>query len=254
MNRFTLQELQENLETWLGDPQDPANPFAMDTLLQLDEAEFYPHVQRQRLLEFGLPRDFVSREQGGLADSPFDCFCLFSQITGRDPTTAVTLSLTSLGYMPVWVAGDQEQKQRYGARALQGAFFSWGLSEDAHGSDVLANEMQARKVDGGYLLCGQKNLIGNISLAESAAMFVRTREQGGPTGFSLMMFDRQATPVSSYSYLPKVRTLGLRGLDLSGIVLKDAFVPDCNLLGREGQFDRVNHGASTSPAATWIMN
>jgi hypothetical protein len=39
---------------------------------------------------------------------------------------------------------------------------------------------------------------------------------------------------STYSHIPKVKTLGIRGIDLSGIRFKNCFIPDDALLGRLG--------------------
>ncbi|MFD0528739.1 acyl-CoA dehydrogenase family protein [Kitasatospora arboriphila] len=107
-------------------------------------------------------------------------FNLLRLVARRDPTTATALIITSLAFLPAWIAGTAEQKQYLVDAMKQGSRYAWGLSERNHGSDVLGNELRADKVDGGYLLTGEKWLIGNARVADGLTVFARTKESGGP--------------------------------------------------------------------------
>jgi alkylation response protein AidB-like acyl-CoA dehydrogenase len=136
--------------------------------------------------------------------------------------------------MPVWIAGTDEQRQYFADGLKDGMKLAWGLSERAHGSDILANEMVAERVDGGYLLTGEKWTIGNATVADAVMVFARTRAQGGPGGYSIFAVEKDRVP-GSCEELPDEHILGLRGLDMSGIRLDGCFVPDSALIGHEGQ-------------------
>lgn len=230
-----LAALTEDLERHLGDPHDPAGPASFATVLDLDEREQYPHVlldhlRAWRAHEFGVP---VSAGGRGVATQ--DSIAFGTAIARRDATLATALSITMLAYLPIWVAGTDEQRERYGRAVCNGAKISWGLSEREHGSDLLANEMTARRVPGGYVVDGEKWLIGNATLADHIVLFTRTGERGGPAGFTILVLDKRSTPAHQVSAVPDERLHGLRGIDMSGVRLTGCFVPESARIGEEGR-------------------
>nr|WP_239148790.1 acyl-CoA dehydrogenase family protein [Streptomyces sp. SID12501] len=223
------------LERHLGDPHDPASRMPYARVLEYDEREDYPYefvnlLQRWGALDYSLPR-----AQGGKAGDVEIGFNLMRLIARRDPTTATAFIITSLSFMPAWVAGTDEQKRAMVDSIRRGNRYAWGLSERRHGSDLLANEMTAEKTDGGYLLTGEKWLIGNGRVADGLSVHARTDPRGGPGGYSVFVLDKRQTPAGTVDELPRERMHGLRGLDMSGFRLDRVFVPDSALLGREGQ-------------------
>lgn len=230
-----LAALTEDLERHLGDPYDPAGPASFATVLDLDEREQYPHVlldhlRAWRAHEFGVP---VSAGGRGVATQ--DSIAFGTAIARRDATLATALSITMLAYLPIWVAGTDEQRERYGRAVCNGAKVSWGLSEREHGSDLLANEMTARRVPGGYVVDGEKWLIGNATLADYIVLFTRTEERGGPAGFTILVLDKRSTPAHQVSAMPDERLHGLRGIDMSGVRLTGCFIPESARIGEEGR-------------------
>jgi alkylation response protein AidB-like acyl-CoA dehydrogenase len=230
-----LAALTEDLERHLGDPHDPNSPASFATTLDLDEREQYPHVlldhlRAWRCHEFGVP---VSAGGRGVATQ--DSVAFGTAIARRDATAATALSVTMLAYLPIWVGGTDEQRERYGRAVCNGAKVSWGLSEREHGSDLLGNRMTARRVPGGYVVDGEKWLIGNATLADHIALFVRTEDRGGPAGFTILVLDKRSTPAHHITALPDERLHGLRGIDMSGVRLTRCFIPDSARIGTEGQ-------------------
>ncbi|MFD0392030.1 hypothetical protein ACFQ3Z_01700 [Streptomyces nogalater] len=57
---------------------------------------------------------------------------------------------------------------------------------------------------------------------------------GGSRGFGLFLVDRDRLPPGAWQVLPKVRTHGIRGADISGFVLHGAQVPADALIGGPG--------------------
>ncbi|RCG30286.1 acyl-CoA dehydrogenase [Sphaerisporangium album] len=225
----------EELERYLGDPHDPASPMSFAKIIDLDEREEFPYelvglLQRWQVHQYCLPAAF-----GGRAGDVEVGFNLLRLVARRDPTTATALMLTNLAFMPTWIAGTDEQKRHFVGAINRGARMAWGLSERDHGSDVLSNEMRAEKVHGGYLLTGEKWLIGNATVADVVSVQARTSERGGPGGWSIFAVDKRRCPAGSVVHLPNERIHGLRALDMSGIRLDGVFVPDSARLGAEGQ-------------------
>ncbi|XVV01158.1 acyl-CoA dehydrogenase [Actinosynnema sp. CA-248983] len=231
----TMIELNEELERYLGDPHDPANTMSFHKVLEFDEREEFPFelvglLQRWRLHEYCLPAAW-----GGRAGDVEVGFNLLRLVARRDPTSATALMLTDLAFMPAWIAGTDAQRRYFVDAINNGTRMAWGLSERHHGSDVLSNEMVAEKVDGGYLLSGEKYLIGNATIADVVSVHARTGKRGGPGDWSIFAVEKRKAPAGSIVELPNERLHGLRALDMSGIRLDKLFVPDENRLGAEGQ-------------------
>lgn len=229
-----VTELCENLERYLGDPHDPDSRLSFAKVLDSDEREQYPYellgeLQRARISEYCLPEAW-----GGRAGDVEAGFNLLRLVARRDPTSATSLMLTNLAFMPTWIAGTDEQRRKWLEAIKQGTRMAWGLSEREHGSDLMANEMHAVKVPGGWRLRGEKFLIGNARLADAIAVHARTGKRNGPGDWSIFMVERQRNPAGAVDPLPRERLHGLRSLDLSGFRLHDVFVPDEGMIGPEG--------------------
>ncbi|MFE6285159.1 acyl-CoA dehydrogenase family protein [Streptomyces sp. NPDC057877] len=230
-----LIALMAGLEDHLGDPWDASAPMPYARILAQDEEQRYPHEFVDLLAGWGLYDWIVPAANGGRAVNVEDGFNLYRLVGRRDPTSATAMVLTSLSYMPVWIAGSPAQRQHFADAIRAGRKLAWGLSERRHGSDVLANETHARRTDGGWLLNGEKWTIGNATVASTVMVFARTSDKGGPGGYSVFAVEKAGIPDGQLRHLPDQPLHGLRGLDMSGVRLTDCRVPDGALVGRVGQ-------------------
>ncbi|MFE1441940.1 acyl-CoA dehydrogenase family protein [Streptomyces sp. NPDC058739] len=235
MSKADLVALVADLERYLGDPYEAGTRMSFARVLESDEREEYPNSFVNQLRRFGVHVYSLPAEQGGKAGNVETGFNLMRMVARRDPTTATAMVITNLSFMPVWTAGTDEQKRLLIEDFKHGGGLSWGLSERDHGSDLLANETTAEKVDGGYLLTGEKWLIGNATVAGKMAVFARTGKRPGPAAYSIFILDKHTAAPETIEELPVETLHGLRALDLSGIRLKGAFVPDEWRIGREGE-------------------
>ena len=230
-----LPALVRDLEDYLGDPDDPSSPMPFRRILELDEQELYPYEFVDLLQRWGLYDWVVPAENGGKAVNVEEGFNLYRLVARRDPTTATAMVLTSLSYMPVWVAGNPEQRQHLADVAMRGGKMAWALSERRHGSDLLANELSARRTDDGWVLDGEKWTIGNATVADVVMVFARTSEKGGPGGYSIFALEKKDIDRSRFHEFRDEPLHGLRGLDMSGFRLDGCLLPESALLGRVGQ-------------------
>lgn len=230
-----MVELAEDLERHLGDPHDPAVEFSFAEALRHDELEQYPHRLLGTLWRWGVHEYCLPEQWGGRAGDVEVGLTLLRLVARRDPTTATALMITNIAFMPLWTAGTAEQRTEFIAKIKNGEQLAWGISERAHGSDVLANEMRAERVPGGYLVTGEKYLIGNATVAGALTLQVRTGERGGPADWTILELEKRHAPAGSVRELRNERLHGLRALDLSGIRVEGVFVPERNRVGAEGQ-------------------
>ena len=230
-----LQALAARFERDLGDPHDPASVLSFAQALDLDEREQYPYVPIGQLRRLGLFEYIIPGEFGGKAVNVEDGFTLLRLVGRRDPTTATAVCLSFLNYVTLWMSATGQQRAHYAEALRNGATFAFALSERDHGSDLVNNEVVAERIDGGYLLSGEKWPIGNATVSDMVIVFARTGRPGRPDAASAFLVDKRRVPAGTLCPLPMQPRFGLRGSDLSGIRLDRCPVPDSALLGREGE-------------------
>ncbi|MEV7232512.1 acyl-CoA dehydrogenase family protein [Streptomyces sp. NPDC051020] len=221
-------------EQMLGPARDRNTVFGYAACADLDEREEFPEAIARQLDGLGLCAKYVPIEYGGRLRTYEELLQLMRMVARRDLTVAIGHGKTYLGAVSAWVAATPEQAHRFGTDVAAGTVVSWGLTEQEHGSDLLAGELTATPADDGYRLDGEKWLINNATRGERICVLARTSPDGGPRGFSLMMVDKRELDPQSHRPLPRSRTHGIRGADISGIAFDGAVVTADSLIGTEG--------------------
>ena len=139
-------------------------------------------------------------------------------VAAHDLTAAIAHGKTFLGAAPVWVAGNEDQITAMIARLRDCTPVCLALTERGHGADLLGGEVAAELTPGGWRLTGEKWLINNASRAGAGSVLARTSPESGPRAFTAFLVER----TDAWHNLPKVRTHGIRGADISGFSLHDA--------------------------------
>jgi len=167
--------------------------------------------------------------------------------------------ITSNGFFaePVLTLGTEEQQERW-LRPLTGdrpPLTALATTEPDAGSDAAAMRTRARKVDGGYVLDGQKAWISNGGIAQFYVVFATVAPGTGHRGITAFLLDRDDAGLSFGEPIPK---MGQRAIPNTELFLQDCFVPDDRRLGAEGEgfrglmttFDRSR--ANLAAAATGL--
>ncbi len=225
--------LAQRFERDLGDPRAPDAAITFRESLALDEREAFPERAVAALDAWGLARFYVPEAHGGALASFEALSSLVRVVARRDLTAAVAHAKTFLGAAPVWVAGTASQRDALGADITHGLRVSLGLTEEAHGGDLLATETVAVEAPGGYALSGEKWLINNATRGDAVTVLARTDPRGGPRGFSLLFVDKRRA--AGVTPLPRIATHGIRGADISGLRFERCAVPAEALVGARGQ-------------------
>jgi alkylation response protein AidB-like acyl-CoA dehydrogenase len=223
----------ESLETFLGDPFTQGHPYSFARAVALDEAEAFPEELVDALGRFGYLSSFVPIAEGGRLETFEEPFWLVRSLARRDLTAAIACGQSFLGSVAVWLLGSPAQKRRAGELLLNNGALALALTEEAHGSDVLASELRASPEGDGFVLNGTKWLINNGTRGAAFTVFAATEAGGGVGGCSLFFVDKDRLQ-GGYAPLPKKKTHGIRGADISGFSLKDCRVAQDALLGPLG--------------------
>jgi alkylation response protein AidB-like acyl-CoA dehydrogenase len=224
-----------DLTSIIGAADDVTNPFGIARSAELDAAESFPEEACAALDAAGLARHYVPGAYGGALVDYWRLLQLVRAVAARDVTVAVAHAKSWLGGVSVWVSGQPGQAYRLAERIIDGDVVSWGLTERAHGSDLLDGEASATRTATGWRLSGEKWLINNATRGQLMCVLARTDPAGGPRGFSLFLVDKTALAPGSFTCLPKIPTLGIRGADISGIRFHDAGLTPDALIGEVGQ-------------------
>jgi len=145
---------------------------------------------------------------------------------------------SSLVMHPIHAYGSETQRQKYLPKLATGEWVGcFGLTEPDHGSDPGGMKTRAKKVDGGYLLTGNKMWITNSPIADVFVVWAKD-ESGAIRGFIL---EKGMKGLSA----PKIEgKFSLRASVTGEIVMDQVPVPEDNLLpnvsGLKGPFGCLN--------------
>ena len=129
--------------------------------------------------------------------------------------------------------GTDDQRRRWLAPLCADGPHTAGFActEPGGGSDVSRIRTKARRVDGGFVLNGQKIFITNAGLAQSLLIVADAID--GDQRFGLTMFAVRGD-APGLSYGPRARTMGWRASTNAEVFIDDLFVPDDDVIGEVG--------------------
>ncbi|MFS1299022.1 acyl-CoA dehydrogenase family protein [Streptosporangium longisporum] len=223
-------ELVAELERTLGDPAAGTGPFSHAETVEHEERDALPPGAVDLLRSWEFPRYLVPEEFGGRLRNLEHLFLLTRSLSRRNLTVAVMFGSTLLAINPVWLWGDEEQRARVAQGIIGGDLACFAVSEPDHGSDLGTNETTAVPDGDGYLLTGEKWPVGNATRGRFVIVYAAVEGSGS----SLLLVDKEHLTQGTWTNRPFVRTVGLRGHDLSGITFQATRVPGDVMLGRSG--------------------
>jgi len=190
-----------------------------------------PHNQEiyERVAELGWIGASIPERYGGSGGGAFDmCLMLEETARGLIPIQFVNVSMISAGAVERFAS--EELKQELLGGIARGRPESIAMSEPEAGSDVGALSCRAERIDGGYLINGQKTWITGAHVADHILLVCRT-ERGADKHEGLSMISVPADAPG----------LEIREIEtMAGHEVNDLFFTDCQvsadrLIGVEGQ-------------------
>jgi acyl-CoA dehydrogenase len=144
--------------------------------------------------------------------------------------------ITSNGFFaePVLVLGDEAQRERW-LRPLTSADPPLGavaITEPQSGSDAASIRTRARKVEGGYVLSGQKAWTSNGGVARFYVVFATISPGSGYRAITAFMVEDGD---AGFSCGAPIRKMGQRAIPNTELFLDDVFLADDRRLGAEGE-------------------
>ncbi|HWM02636.1 MAG TPA: acyl-CoA dehydrogenase family protein, partial [Actinophytocola sp.] len=173
---------------------------------------------------------------GGMGGD-FTALCVALEELARvDSSVAITLEAgVSLGAMPIFRYGSEEQKRRWlPALAAGEKLGAFGLTEPGGGSDAGATRTTARLDGEHWVVNGSKSFITNSGTDITGLVTVTavTGVEDGRKEISAIIVPA-GTP--GFSVSKKYSKVGWNASDTRGLTYEDCRVPAENLLGEEGR-------------------
>ncbi len=222
--------------------RDAAHDYCQDKLMpRILEANRHEKFDRTVLNEMGALGFLGPTIEGyGCAGVNYVSYGLIAREVERvDSAYRSTMSVqSSLVMHPIHAYGTEEQRKKYLPRLATGEIAGcFGLTEPDHGSDPGGMKTRARKVQGGYVLKGNKTWITNSPVADVMVIWAKD-DEGAIRGFLL---ERGMKGLST----PKIEgKFALRASVTGEVVMDDVEIPDANLLpgakGLAGPFGCLN--------------
>ena len=196
---------------------------------QWEQEEWFPNDVFAKLAAQGLLGLKYPTAYGGQGGDYLHESVLCEELArvGSGGTAAGIGAHTNIATPPIWKFGTDEQKQRYLVPSIAGELIgALGITEPGAGSDVAALSTRAERVEGGFVVNGEKTYITNGVRADFIVTAVKTTAEGGHHGISFLIVDRGDGVESS-----ALHKLGWHASDTATIAFADVFVPEENLLG-----------------------
>lgn len=203
---------------------------------KIDKTNFFPkEVDLWKLMgDFGLHGITVPEEYGGLGLGYLDHCIAMEEISRASGSVALSYGAHSnLCINQLVRNGTPDQKHKYLPKLISGEHVgALAMSEPNAGSDVVSMKCRADRVDGGYILNGNKMWCTNGPVAETLVIYAKTDAAANGKGITAFIIEKG---MQGFSTAQKLDKLGMRGSDTCELVFENCFVPEENVLGQEGK-------------------
>ena len=217
---------------------------------ELDREHRFPYEIVAELAELGLMGIPIPEEYGGGGGDTLSYTLAIEELTRIDSSVAITVAAhTSLGTMPIFLFGNEEQKREWLPQLASGEkLAAFGLTEPDAGSDAGATRTTAEPRDGKWVVNGSKIFITNAGTDISACVTI-TAKTGDEEISNLIV----PNGTEGYEISAPMRKMGWNAADTRELSFRDCEVPEGNLLGERGagyrQFLKILDGGRISIAA-----
>jgi alkylation response protein AidB-like acyl-CoA dehydrogenase len=203
---------------------------------ELDRTKSFPYEIVAKLGALGLMGIPFPQEYGGGGADTLSYALAVEELARVDSSVCITMAAhTSLGTMPIYLWGTEEQKTEWLPRLCGGErLASFGLTEPEAGSDAGNVRTTARLDDGEWVVNGAKQFITNsgtdISGVVAITAVTGSDERGRKEVSNLLI----ATGTPGYEAGEPYRKMGWNASDTRPLSFEDCRVPESALLGRRG--------------------
>ncbi|MFJ7212557.1 acyl-CoA dehydrogenase family protein [Amycolatopsis sp. NPDC098790] len=229
--------LDEEYEALRKTVEDFAHAEVAPVIGELYEKEEFPYAIVAKMGEMGLFGLPFPEEFGGMGGDYFALCLALEELARVDSSVAITLEAgVSLGAMPIYRFGSQEQKEKWLPSLCEGtALGGFGLTEPGGGSDAGATRTRATLDGDEWVINGSKAFITNsgtdITRLVTVTAVTDVMENGRKEISAIIV--PSGTP--GFEVAPKYSKVGWNCSDTHELSFSDVRVPAENLVGVRGR-------------------
>lgn len=230
---FELTEEQKMFQTMVRDfVSKEIEPYAAEW----DDTEKFPFETIRKMADLGLFTLQTPEEYGGSGDDITFVIACEEISRGSAGLASSYITSLSLAMHPIIMHGNEEQKNDYIPRLINGATAAFGLTEPMAGSDVAALETKYTQEGDYYILNGNKTFITNGAEADFITTFATKDKSLGYRGISAFVIDKDAP---GFSVGKIERKMGLHPASATELIFDNCKIPVTNMIGEEGRGFRI---------------
>ena len=222
-----------------------------------DRTHSFPYEIVAKLGDLGMMGIPFPEEYGGGGGDTLSYALAIEELARIDASTCITVAAhTSLGTMPIYLWGTEEQKRDWLPQLCAGQrLAAFGLTEPEAGSDAGNVRTRASLEDGQWVVNGAKQFITNSGTDITGCVSI-TAVTGGSDGHKEIsnLIVPNGTP--GYVIGEPYRKMGWNASDTRPLTFEDCRVPEENLLGPRGngfkQFLHILDGGRIGVAAMGV--
>jgi acyl-CoA dehydrogenase len=240
---FSLTEDQQNIREAV---LKHCSQFSEDYWLEHDRSGEWPVEFHKMMAEAGWLGIAMPESVGGAGLGITEAAIMMQAVaeSGGGLAAASSIHGPVFGLEPVMHFGTEEQQQRMIPPVLSGAEkMCFAVTEPNTGLDTTSLKTRAQKVDGGYLLNGEKIWITNAHVADRMLIIARTtalEDVKKKTEGLTLFFTKLNRDHIEHRLIPK---MGRHAVGSNMLFITDLFVPEEDRIGAEGQgFKILLHG------------
>ena len=231
-------ERQADLDTIREGVRAVASRFDADYWLQRDDDGKFPFEFHRAMADAGWLGITMPEEFGGAGLGVTEAAVMMHEVASHGGGMAATSSvhINLFGPHPIVVHGTPEQKARWVPRLIAGEDqCCFGFTEPDAGLNTTRIKTFAEKVDGGYLVNGQKVWTSTAQVANKIMLLTRTTKYEDckrPTdGITIFYTDLDRAKIDVH----KIPKMGRKAVDSNAIFIDGLFIPEVDRIGEEGR-------------------
>ena len=203
-------------------------------VMQWDESSHFPTELLPKLGEMGLMGVIFPEQYGGAGLGYIEYATVIEELARVDGSVGLFVAAhNSLCSNHIYKFGTEEQKKKYLVPLAQGKKLgAWSLTEPEAGSDAGGTRTTATRHGNDWVLNGSKTFTTNGSYADICVAMAVTDKSKDSHGISAFLLEK-GTP--GFRPGKKENKLGMRASDTSEVIFTDCRIPNCQLLGPEGE-------------------
>ena len=219
---------------------------------EIDQTSRFPSEVISKLGDLGLLSIPVPKEYGGSGMDNVAYAAAIMELAKADASVAITVAAhTSLGTMPIVLAGTEEQKKKYVPKLASGEMLgAFGLTEPNAGSDAGATKTTAVRNGNNYTVNGGKIFITNAGVAGLLSFTAQIIEEGKNIGIGAFVIP---TDIDGLTISEPEKKMGWKASDTRQLFFNNMLIDESNMIAAPGEgfkiFLKILTGGRISIAA-----